>query len=147
MDDLTTDLMPYIESQFSIKTGRENTAITGFSMGGRESLFIGFTRSDLFGYIGAVCPAPGLTPGADVSMHPGQLQENELVIKSNKPYLILITGGDNDNVVYNQPSVYHEIMINNDVDHVWHTVSNGAHDSSSVQPHMYNYLKSLFKNP
>ena len=63
--DLTNDLMPYIEKNFSVKTGRENTAITGFSMGARESLFIGLTRSDLFGYVGAACPAPegGVTIG------------------------------------------------------------------------------------
>ena len=42
INDLTTDLMPFIESTFSVAKGRENTAITGFSMGGRESLFIGF---------------------------------------------------------------------------------------------------------
>ncbi|MDE7104810.1 MAG: hypothetical protein K2O36_02890 [Ruminococcus sp.] len=50
INDLTTDLMLYINSNFSVKTGRENTAITGFLIGGRESLFIGLTRSDLFRY-------------------------------------------------------------------------------------------------
>lgn len=145
INDLTTDLMPYIESTFSVKTGRENTAITGFSMGGRESLFIGCTRSDLFGYIGAVCPAPGLTPGTDLSSHPGQLQESELNTGAYKPYLMLLTGGDNDIVVFNQPSLYHNILTTNGVDHVWHTVSTGQHNDTSVQPHMYNYLRNLFK--
>lgn len=78
INDLTTDLMPYINSNFSVKTGRENTAITGFSMGGRESLFIGLTRSDLFGYVGAACPAPGLTPGVDLSMHPVSFRKMSL---------------------------------------------------------------------
>ena len=58
---LTKELMPYIQQNYSVLTGRENTAITGFSMGGRESLNIGFSRPDLFGYVGAMCPAPGLT--------------------------------------------------------------------------------------
>ena len=44
INDLTTDLMPFIEGSFSVAKGRENTAITGFSMGGRESLFIGSGR-------------------------------------------------------------------------------------------------------
>lgn len=145
INDLTTDLMPYIESNFSVKTGRENTAITGFSMGGRESLFIGLTRSDLFGYIGAACPAPGLTPGADLSMHPGQLQENQLKPAYNNPYLIMVTGGGNDGTVGNQPSLYHNILTSNGVDHVWHSVTTGAHDATSVQPHFYNYLRYIFK--
>jgi len=145
INDLTTDLMPYIESNFSVKTGRENTAITGFSMGGRESLFIGLTRSDLFGYVGAACPAPGLTPGSDLSLHPGQLQENQLKPAYDQPYLIMLTGGGNDGTVGNQPSLYHNILTNNGVDHVWHSVTTGGHDATSVQPHFYNYLRYIFK--
>ena len=92
INDLTTDLMPYIESTFSVKTGRENTAITGFSMGGREALFIGITHADLFYYIGAACPAPGLTPTTDSNMaHPGQLKESELIIEETTPCFLLLT--------------------------------------------------------
>lgn len=145
INDLVTDLMPYIEKNFSVKTGRENTAITGFSMGGRESLFIGLTRSDLFAYVGAACPAPGLTPGTDLSMHPGQLQENQLKPAHNSPYLLMITGGGQDGTVGSQPSAYHNILTSNGVDHVWHYVTTGGHDSSSVQPHFYNYLRYIFK--
>lgn len=145
INDLTTDLMPYINSHFSVKTGRENTAITGFSMGGRESLFIGLTRSDLFGYVGASCPAPGLTPGADLSMHPGQLQENQLKPAYDMPYLLMVTGGGKDGTVGNQPSVYHNILSTNGIDHIWHSVTSGGHDASSVQPHFYNYLRFIFK--
>ena len=144
INDLVTDLMPYIESNFSVKTGRENTAITGFSMGGRESLFIGLTRSDLFAYVGAACPAPGLTPGTDLSMHPGQLQESQLRPAYEAPYLLMITGGSQDGTVGTQPSVYHNILIGNGVDHVWHYVTAGAHDASSVKPHFYNYLRYIF---
>ncbi|MDE5584476.1 MAG: endo-1,4-beta-xylanase [Ruminococcus sp.] len=145
INDLTTDLMPYIEKNFSVKTGRDNTAITGFSMGGRESLFIGLTRSDLFGYVGASCPAPGLTPGADLSMHPGQLQENQLKPAYNMPYLLMITGGGNDGTVGSQPSAYHNILNGNGVEHIWHYVTSGEHNGSSVQPHFYNYLRFIFK--
>lgn len=35
INELTNDLMPYIESHYSVKTGKDNTAIMGFSMGGR----------------------------------------------------------------------------------------------------------------
>lgn len=72
INDLANDLMPFIEENYSVLTGRENQAIAGFSMGGREALYIGFTRPDLFGYVLAIAPAPGLTPGTDWAMtHPG----------------------------------------------------------------------------
>ena len=147
INDLTTDLMPFIEENFAAATGRENTAITGFSMGGRESLFIGFSRSDLFGYVGAACSAPGLTPGEDLNFHPGQLKEDELVIDKEKgdPYLIMVSAAVNDGVVGNAPQNYHSIMTRNDVDHVWHTVSDGDHGGKTIRPHIYNFVRSIFK--
>ena len=145
INDLVKDLMPYIESNFSVKTGRENTAITGFSMGARESLFIGMTRSDLFGYVGSACAAPGLTPGANLSTHPGQLKESELKPKYDMPYLILLTCGGTDSVVYDQPATYSRFLTQNGVDHLYHLVSMGGHGDSSVQPHFYNLLRGLFK--
>ncbi len=146
INDLTTDLMPYIESTFSVKTGRENTAITGFSMGGREALFIGITRADLFYYIGAACPAPGLTPTTDSNMaHPGQLKESELIIEETTPCFLLLTAGERDDVVVDYPSLYHDILNRNGVEHIWHTVSDGGHDENSVRSHMYNYLRAIFK--
>lgn len=148
LDDLTKDLMPYIEKNYSIKTGRENTAISGFSMGGRESLYIGVMRPDLFGYIGAACPAPGVTPGSDMFMsHPGNMQESEFKITdtSNYPYLWLITGGTNDSVVGTFPKQYHDILTKNGQDHIWQEIQGGGHDASCVTPMMYNFLKNIFK--
>ncbi len=147
INDLITDLMPYIEKNFSVKTGRANTAISGFSMGGRESLFIGMTRSDLFGYVGAVCPAPGLTPGHDLNAHPGQLKENELVIDKTKgvPYVLMVSAAVNDSVVGNAPESYHNIMTKNGVNHIWHTVPDGNHGGNTIRPHFYNFAKAIFK--
>lgn len=37
------------------------------------------------------------------------------------------------------------ILNGNGVEHIWHEVSDGGHDASSVQPHFYNYLRFIFK--
>ena len=148
LDDLTKDLMPYMEQNYSIKTGRENTAITGFSMGGRESLYIGVSRPDLFGYIGAACPAPGVTPGKDSYMdHPGCMSESEFKIKNTayNPYVLMITGGTNDGVVGTFPQSYHNILTTNGQDHIWQEIQGGGHDASCVVPLMYNFIRSAFK--
>ncbi len=146
INDLVTDLMPFIEEKYSIATGKENTAITGFSMGGRESLFIGFSRPDLFGYVGAVCPAPGLTPGTDLSFHPGQFKEDELTFtdKNNSAFLVMISAAMNDNVVGNSPEQYHNILNRNNDEHVWHVISTGDHGNKSIEPHIYNFVKAIF---
>ena len=142
INDMITDLMPFIEENFSAAKGRENTAITGFSMGGRESLFIGISHPELFGYIGAVCPAPGLTKG---SGDPWQLEEAELVFYDSAPYLLLISAAEHDGVVGGNPARYESIFTQNDVEHLWHTMSSTGHDASSVTPHLYNFLKMIFR--
>lgn len=145
INDLTTDLMPFIESSFSAAKGRENTAITGFSMGGRESMFIGFERPDLFGYIGAVCPAPGLVEIPNSPMHPGQMTAEEMAFGDEKPYVVLISSSDIDGVVGASPNDYRNIMTENKVEYLSHVMKTTGHDHSSVKPHLYNYLQLLFK--
>ncbi len=148
INDLRTDLMPYIESTFAVKTGRENTAITGFSMGGRESLYIAVRHPECFGYVGAACPAPGLTPGEDrvMGVHPGQLGENELAFgEGETPYVLLLTAGEQDTVVNEHPANYHRILTENGVAHIRHSVTEGGHDGVSVTAHFYNLLRAIFR--
>lgn len=133
INDLVVDLMPHIESTYSVKTGRDNTAITGFSMGGRESLLIGMKRSDLFGYVGAMCPAPGVT---------GAFKWNS---DEEAPHLLFITAGSNDTVVYSNPENYHNNFTKNGVPHIWHYVNGGYHGDNSIHAHMYNFVRAIFK--
>ncbi|MBQ1464383.1 MAG: hypothetical protein IIZ18_06190 [Ruminococcus sp.] len=133
--DLQADLMPYIEKNFSVKTGRENTAISGFSMGARESLYIGVKMSDRFGYVGSVCTAPGVAPG--------MLSEKELRF-GTMPYMVMISAAVYDGVVGNNPENYHNILTANGVQHIWNQLPYGGHDNNSIQPHFYNFTRNLF---
>ncbi len=146
--DICDDLIPYIEANYSVKTGRENRAITGFSMGGRESLYIGISRPDVFGYIGGACSAPGITPMVDGNMtHPGSMQESEFKIKDSdpKPYILMLTGAQFDGVVSNSPQKYDEILTKNGTDHIWQEVPNGDHGGVTVRAHFYNFCKAAFR--
>lgn len=147
-EDLIECLMPYMEEHYSVATGRENTGICGFSMGGRESLYIGITRPQYFGYIGAACPAPGITPAQDSFMvHPGNMQPSEFKIQDHQydPYILMITGGTNDTVVGTFPKQYHEMLTTNGQPHIWQEIQGGGHDANCVNPLMYNFLKNAFK--
>ena len=138
INDLTTDLMPYIEENFSVAKGRENTAITGFSMGGREALFIGCNHPEIFGYIGAVCPAPGLI---------GQMDGADMKFADDvKPYVLLISSSMADGVVTSFPDSYRAQFDQNGEFFLSHVMTSTAHDPSSVKPHLYNYLRMLFKD-
>ena len=134
VDDIVDSLMPHIESKYSVATGRENTAVTGFSMGGRESLQIGMKHGDKFGYVGAICPAPGAS---------GSWKWNS---ESETPYLVMITGGTADDVVgLNTPEGYHNNFNKNNVPHVWHVVQGGHHGDDSIHSALYCFVRGIFQ--
>ena len=146
VNDLVTDLMPFMAENYSVASGRENTAVLGFSMGGRESLAIGFAKPELFGYVGAIAPAPGLTPGRDWAMeHPGQYAEEELVFAEESPELLMICSGDKDSVVGTFPKSYHNILTTNGVNHIWWEISGSDHGDPAITSGIYNFCKSIFQ--
>jgi len=49
--ELTQAIIPYVESNFKVKPGRENRAIAGFSRGGGQSLFTAYSNLDKFAYL------------------------------------------------------------------------------------------------
>lgn len=149
INDLVNDLMPYMAENYSVLSGRENTAIAGFSMGGRETLFIGLSRPDLFAYVGAIAPAPGLTPGKDWAMtHPGQLSEEELTFegKDFEPAVLMVCCGTKDSVVGKFPESYHNIFEKNQVSHVWYEVPGADHDAQAIKSGLNNYVRAIFKD-
>ena len=145
INELTEVIMPYMEENYPILTGRENTAVCGFSMGARTSLYIGYMKSDIIGYTGAFAPAPGLTPGEDAfsGTHPGLLSEDELRAEV-PPIVSLIDCGTNDSVVGKFPESYHEILTRNNQEHIYFEVPGADHDWNAISAGLYNFLQTTF---
>ena len=55
--EITSSLMPYVNSAYSTLTDRAHTAVAGFSMGGREAILTAFAYQDVFGSVGAFSSA------------------------------------------------------------------------------------------
>ncbi|MDR0962487.1 MAG: esterase [Mediterranea sp.] len=56
-DELTKEIIPYIEGKYRVKASRENRAIAGFSLGGRQTLGAGLGHPELFAYVCPMAPA------------------------------------------------------------------------------------------
>lgn len=54
---LTEEIIPAVDREYPIASGRENHAIAGLSMGGLESLTIGINHANYFGYVGGFSSA------------------------------------------------------------------------------------------
>lgn len=146
VNDLREDLMPFLKANYSVKEGRENTAIVGFSMGGRESLAIALQMQEDIGYVGAVAPAPGLVPGKDWAMeHEGQFAEDELVFDKEYPKVFMICCGDSDKTVGSFPKSYHEIFERNKQEHIWWEIPGSDHGDPAITSGIYNFCIRIFQ--
>jgi enterochelin esterase-like enzyme len=56
---LLTEILPQVESGYHVSKDRNDRAITGLSMGGLESLTIGLTHPEQFGWVGGFSSAMG----------------------------------------------------------------------------------------
>lgn len=142
INDLRDNLMPYMKANYSIAEGRLNTAIAGLSMGGRESLYIGLTMPETFGYIGAFEPAPGVLP---YSTEKGLFTEDAFKLPDvyNNRTFIMIVKGTTDTVVNNYPVDYHNALTKNGTIHTYY-VTEGGHDFTVWKNGLYNFVRRIF---
>ena len=93
-DFVINTVMPAVEKEFPVRTGRENTAFCGSSAGGLESFYIARSFPDRFCAAGVFSPVPfGLIYSAEearewIIQH---IQQGEKM-----PYLYLYAGGADD---------------------------------------------------
>lgn len=140
INDLRDDLMPYIAAHYAIAPGRENTAIAGLSMGGREALYIGLTMPETFGYVGAFCPAPGVLP---YNVEDGLFQPEDFKADENYDTYILINAGRTDGVVGDWPQTYSDTLTENGTAHTFY-VTDGGHDFRVWKHGLYNFIRNIF---
>ncbi len=156
INDFEDCLMPYINEHYSTATGRENTAISGFSMGGRVTLHIGFTLQDKVRYIGAFNPAFGILEYENNGVHENGLFTEEtftLQPQYMDDTLVLIAAGTNDGIVRNEPERYHNALTANRVPHIYYATKginadgqpgSGDHNGDVYKHGLYNFMRRIF---
>src|SRR5204862_36473 len=64
------DVIPAIESRYSVQADREHRALAGLSMGGGQTLNFGLSHLDTFAWLGAFSAAPNTKPAKDLVPDP-----------------------------------------------------------------------------
>jgi hypothetical protein len=133
--DLLNDLMPYIESHYSVNTDRDHQALTGLSMGGGQGLNFGINNIDKFAWVGGFSSAPNLQ------------QPNVLVPKIQKAKeklsLLWIGCGDKDNLITGSWNL-HKALDEAKINHVWY-LDSGVHEVPVWDNNLYLFAQMLFK--
>jgi enterochelin esterase-like enzyme len=133
--DLLGDLIPFIQSKYSVKTDRENRALAGLSMGGGQSLNFGLGNLDTFAWIGGFSSAPNTRPPAELVPDP------ENAKKQLK--LLYISCGNKDGLIRISQGV-HAYLKEHDVPHIWQ-VDEHAHDFRHWKNSLYHFSQLIFK--
>lgn len=134
-NDLLKDIIPYIESHYSVYTDREHRALAGLSMGGGQSLNFGLGNLDVFAWVGGFSSAPNTMPVAELMPDPKKSAEQ---LK-----LLFVSCGNKDGLIRISQGV-HAYLKQNNVKHVYH-VDEHAHDFEHWKKSLYHFSQLVFR--
>lgn len=133
--DLLQDVIPTIESRYSVQADREHRALAGLSMGGGQSLNFGLGHLDKFAWIGGFSSAPNTEAPAQLVPDPAAARK---MIK-----LLWLSGGSQDGLLGISQGM-HAYLKAHHVPHVWN-VDGHAHDATEWRNNLYYFLQQVFK--
>jgi GH35 family endo-1,4-beta-xylanase/enterochelin esterase-like enzyme len=134
--DLIDDLIPAIESKYSVDGSREKRAIAGLSMGGGQSFNFGLGNLDLFAWIGPFSAAPNTNPAEKLIP--------DVEAAKAKLKLLWISCGNKDGLIRISQNM-HQFLKKNDIEHVWHVDGHG-HDPVHWSSSLYWFSQSVFQD-
>ena len=133
-NDLLKDIVPYVDSHYSVYTDRDHRALAGLSMGGGQTLNIGLVHPETFAYVGGFSSAP------DTRQPPTALVPDPSVPKQLK--LVWLACGNKDGLIRISQAV-HQYLKENGVPHIWH-VDGNAHDTTEWDNNLYLFSQHIF---
>lgn len=133
--DLLNDVIPAIESRYSVYTNRESRAIAGLSMGGGQSLNFGLKHLVKFAWIGGFSSAPNTKPPAELIPDPEAAKQQ---LK-----LLFLSCGNKDGLIRISQE-FHSYLKEKGIPHIWHVDGNG-HDPTHWRNTLYHFVQLLFR--
>jgi enterochelin esterase-like enzyme len=133
--ELLTDLIPFIEKTYSVKSDRESRALAGLSMGGGQSLNFGLTHLDTFAWVGGFSSAPNTKKVDELVNDPADA--------AKRLRLVWVSCGDRDGLM-RISRTFREALDQKKVPHVWH-VNSGGHDFAVWKTNLYHFVPLLFR--
>ena len=133
--DLLNDIIPFVESRYSVLADRDHRALGGMSMGGGQTLNIGLSHLDRFAWIAAVAPAPNTKPAPELIPDPTALGSLKLLWLGvgNRDALIRVSQG------------VHGHLLEKGFPHFWR-VDESGHDTAVMSSNLYHFVQHLFKD-
>ena len=129
-EDMVTDIIPFVEANYPVKTDKDSRAIAGLSMGGMETMEVAFPHYDMFSWVWVM--SASFSPGADPKAEAARLGLYENAAKMNKSFKLMVfsQGGPADIAYQNLKNTLKEVDAaglkyeykeNAQAGHTWYT--------------------------
>ena len=95
-EDMVTDIIPFIERNYAVRTDKDSRAIAGLSMGGMETMEVAFPHYDMFSWVWVM--SSSFAPGQDPRAEAERLDVFKNIDKINKSFKLMVfsQGGPED---------------------------------------------------
>jgi enterochelin esterase-like enzyme len=132
---LIDQLIPLIESTYSVATDRTARAIAGLSMGGGQSFNFGFGNIDVFAWIGPMSAAPN-------TGNPTSIVSDAAAVKRDVKGIFIICG-DADGLITNSEK-WVDYLTQQQIPHVYQTEPGEGHTFTVWKRGLYHFAKMIF---
>lgn len=139
--EIRNHIIPVVESAYSVQQNPKGRAISGLSMGGRHTMFVGFKSLDLFANFG-VLSAGDMTPETTIPYFLNDAKVNEKV-----DYLFIGQGTKEANgFLGGRVVALHEALNKHNIKHEYYVGGSGAHDWGTWRHLLYyRFLPNLWR--
>jgi enterochelin esterase-like enzyme len=140
--EMRNHVIPFVDKNYKTIQSPHGRAISGLSMGGRHSMFVGFRSLDLFANF-------GILSAGDTNAETTLIQFlNDPKVNEKVDYLFVGQGTEEANGFMGQRCVVlHQALENHKIEHEYYVGGYGGHDWNTWRHLLYyRFLPNLWKN-
>jgi enterochelin esterase family protein len=138
-DDLVGSIIPYVEAHFRVIPDREKRAIAGFSRGGGQSLFAGFTNLEKFAWI---CSYSAYLTEEVFDKYFPALSGTPAV--TNQRLKLLWLGVGTEDFLYTQAVAFDDLLTERKIEHK-KLFTGGGHTWMNARTYLTETVQLFFK--
>lgn len=141
-EELRKHVIPMVEASYSVWKNPKGRALSGLSMGGRHTMFVGFRSLDLFASFG-VLSAGDINAETSIAKFLNDPEVNDKVA-----YLFVGQGTEEaKGRMGARCAALHEALSNHGIDHEYYVGGYGGHDWATWRHLLYyRFLPNLWRN-
>lgn len=140
-EEMRKHVVPLVEKEYSVRKDPKGRALSGLSMGGRHTQFVGFNSLDLFANFGV------LSAGDANSEEVIKDFLNDPNVNDKVEYLFVGQGtGEASGFIGARCIALHEALVNHKIEHEYYVGGAGAHDWATWRHLLYyRFLPNLWR--